>query len=85
MTARIMTDTEPDAIVIRIEGDLRAEEIAELDRVSGEAGQPLVLDLTNLGSADAEGLRALASLMNRGAELRGASPYIQMRLESECE
>ena len=85
MTARIMTDTEPDASVIRIEGDLRVEEIEELDRVSGEAGRPLVLDLTNLGSADAEGLRALASLMKRGAELRGASPYIQMRLESECE
>ena len=80
-----MTDTEPDATVIRIEGDLRVEEIEELDRVAGEAGGPLVLDLTNLGSADAEGLRVLASLMKRGAELRGASPYIQMRLESECE
>ena len=85
MTARIMTDTEPDASVIRIEGDLRVEEIEELDRVSGEAGRPLVLDLTNLRSADADGLRALASLVKRGAELRGASPYIQMRLESECE
>ncbi len=85
MTVRILTETEPEATVIRIEGDLRAEVIEELDRVSGEAGGPLVLDLTNLASADAEGLRALGSLMKQGAEIRGASPYIRMRLESASE
>jgi anti-anti-sigma regulatory factor len=85
MTVRILTETEPNATVIRIEGDLRVEVIEELDRVSDEAGGPLVLDLTNLGSADAAGLRALGALMKQGAELRGASPYIRMRLESERE
>lgn len=85
MTVRILTETKPEATVIRIEGDLRAEVIEELDRVSGEAGGPLVLDLTNLASADAEGLRALGSLLKQGAELRGASPYIRMRLESASE
>ena len=85
MTVRITTDTEPDATVIRIEGDLCAEVIEELDRVSGETGGPVLLDLTNLASADAEGLRALGSLRKQGAEIRGASPYIRMRLESASE
>ena len=61
------------------------EVVEELDRVSGEASGPLVLDLTNLGSADAAGLRALGALMKQGAEIRGASPYIRMRLESASE
>ena len=85
MTVRITTETEPKATVIRIEGDLRLEVIEELERVSDEAGGSLVLDLTNLASADAEGLRALGSLMKQGAEIRGASPYIRMRLESASE
>ena len=85
MTVRIMTATEPDATVIRIEGDLSVEELEEFDRVCGKTNGLLVLDLTNLGSADAEGLRTLASLMKQGIEIRGASPYIRMRLESVSE
>jgi hypothetical protein len=41
------------------------------------------LDLSGLRSADSDGIRALQSLSEAGAELRGASPYIyQLLLEA---
>ena len=38
---------------------------------------PLRLDLSGLRSADMDGIRALRSLSETGAELQGASPYIR--------
>jgi hypothetical protein len=43
----------------------------------------LRLDLSGLRSADRDGIRALRSLSEKGAELRGANPYInQLLLEA---
>ncbi len=48
------------------------------------ANPPLGLDLSGLKSADIEGIRALRSLSETGAELQGASPYIrQLLLEAD--
>ncbi len=47
------------------------------------ANPPLRLELFGLRSADSDGIRALLSLSEAGAELRGASPYIyQLLLEA---
>ena len=44
------------------------------------ANPPLRLELFGLRSADCDGIRALVSLSEAGAELRGANPYIRQLL-----
>ena len=63
---------------LRLEGRLRSEEVAELER-SAEAGVR-ALDLEDLVSADEEGLAALRRLRDRGLEIRNASRYLAMLL-----
>jgi hypothetical protein len=47
------------------------------------ANPPVRLDLSGLFSADRDGVQALRSLSEKGAELHGASPYInQLLLEA---
>ena len=49
----------------------------------GSANPPLRLNLSGLRSADRDGIRALQSLAEAGAELHGANPYInQLLLEA---
>lgn len=53
----------------------------ELVRLCEQAPGPVRLDLSDLVSAGAEGLEALALLKNRGAQLVGTSPYLALQLE----
>jgi hypothetical protein len=47
---------------------------------------PLRLNLSGLRSADSDGIRALQSLSESGAELHGANPYInRLLLEARNE
>jgi anti-anti-sigma regulatory factor len=71
-----------DHRVIRLSGALSGEMSSVLTKLVDEC-QPLAqLDLADLLSVDAVGLRTLASLETRGAELVGASPYVLLQLES---
>ena len=57
--------------------------VPDMKTACESAGPPLHLDLSGLRSADRDGIRALLSLSEAGAELRGASPYIyQLLLEA---
>ena len=42
--------------------------------------EPLVLDLSELQSADSAGVVKLVELVERGAQIRGASKYIELLL-----
>ncbi len=80
MTLYIACDSDSGTRVLRLEGWLEGESIAELDRViNGDSG-PLRLDLTELRSADAAGLSTLRALIAAGASIVGASPYIRLLL-----
>jgi len=70
-----------DYRVIRLSGALKGEMSSELTRLVDESQPPVRLDLADLVSADAAGLRTLASLEARGAELVGASPYVSLQLQ----
>ncbi len=83
MTIRVSTEVGETVTTIRIEGKLTGVSVPDLRAACGSANPPLRLDLSGLRSADRDGIRALRSLSEAGAELNGASPYInQLLLEA---
>ncbi len=83
MTIRITTEAGATVTTIRIEGQLMSDGVPDVRAACESANTPLRLDLSGLRSADGDGIRALRSLSEAGAELRGANPYInQLLLEA---
>lgn len=66
-----------------VDGRLDGEAVAELERVVAELSGPVVLDLTNLRSADEAGLGGLRALLARAVAVTGASPYFRLLLAQE--
>lgn len=81
MTLRIFEESREHEDVVALHGWLSAVEVAELERVASAQGRPLRIDLAQLAGVDADGLRALARLRERGALLSGASPFVELMLE----
>ena len=67
--------------VVRLAGRLGEAQVPELLMACGATG-PLLLDLSDLLSADAAGLETLQRLQAGGATFAGVPGYIQMQLES---
>ena len=83
MTIRVTTETEETLTTIRLEGQLTSSSVPDVRAACEPVDTPLRLDLSGLRSADRDGIRALRSLLEKGAELRGANPYIsQLLLEA---
>jgi anti-anti-sigma regulatory factor len=83
LTIRLTTEAGETITTIRIEGQLMSSSVPDVRAACESADPPLRLDLSGLRSADSDGIRALQSLSEAGAELRGASPYIyQLLLEA---
>ena len=80
MTIHVSTEVGETATTIRIEGWLTAADLPDVRAACESAKPPLRLDLSGLHSADIDGILALRSLLGRGAELHGASPYIRQLL-----
>ncbi len=84
MTVRISTEEGETVTTILIEGRLTGSSVPDVKAACESANPPLRLELSGLRSADRDGIRALLSLSEAGAELRGASPYInQLLLEAK--
>jgi len=82
MGIRITKTASDREAVLRVDGQLRAENVAELTREQRSVEGPLVLDLSNLQSADEAGVDVLLELISMGIRIRGASPYIELLLNS---
>ena len=83
MAFRVSTEAGDTVTTIRIEGELTSASVPDVRAACGSANPPLRLDLSGLRSADSDGIRALQSLSEAGAELHGANPYInQLLLEA---
>jgi anti-anti-sigma regulatory factor len=78
---RITTASGEDETIIRLEGRLNAKRVGNLKKEIQGASGNVLLDLTDLRSVDAEGVRALRSLSGKGAKLVGASPHIRQLLK----
>ena len=81
MNVRVTRFNEGKRTVLKIDGRLRSVDVSELDQEAHSVKGPLVLDLSELMSADKVGIEGLRELQADGAELRGASPYVQMLLD----
>jgi len=85
MTMRITATPQQNGTTIKVDGHLRREDVGELTRVCGEQAGPVDLDLTDVTSIDREAAAVLRQLLRTVAELRAASPYIRLMLESGAE
>ena len=72
---------EGSTTIIKVDGRLEGEGVAELHRVCQDLTSPYVLQLTHLQQADAAGLRLINTLADAGVDLRGVSPYIALLLD----
>jgi hypothetical protein len=80
VTLRIAFSEDSGIQIMRLEGWLEGEAVAELERVVSGRAEPLRIELAELRSADPAGLTVLRALRARGARLVGASPYIRLLL-----
>ena len=81
MSIRITSQSDSCGTVLYIAGKLRGEDVGELEREIGGASSPLVLDVSELSSADTAGANALVALHRGGTQLRGMSPYLELLLK----
>jgi hypothetical protein len=70
----------PAGTLIRVDGWLAGDGVAELERVLEAAPAPARLLVRDLRGADAAGLSVLRRLADGGTPLEGLSTYIQLRL-----
>jgi hypothetical protein len=80
MPLRVTVSAREDLTVIRVDGRLAGDGVAELERASRSARRPLVLDLAHLATADDAGVLALRRLAREGVHLVGTSPYMGLLL-----
>lgn len=77
----MITVTEgPSSTLVRVDGWLAGEGVAEFVRVLESAAAPVRLSLRDLRGADASGLSVLRRLADRGATLEGLSTYVRLML-----
>ena len=80
MSVRITRAIDGQQTVLQVAGRLESADLSELDKEIRSLDGPLVLDLSELLSADEAGIEKLRVLAAGRAELRGASHYVQMLL-----
>ena len=71
---RIDIEREGSTTVAFVSGRQQDGAAEELSNACDRIGGPFVLDLAELVSADATGIRLVATLQAGGAEVRGLSP-----------
>lgn len=83
MTVRIDISSEGSKTIVRVAGRLMGSGVHELAVTCHSIEGGLLLDLTNLQSADPEGIKAIQKLVAERAELRGFSPFIRLLLDAQ--
>ena len=67
--------------VLKVDGHLKAADVAELTQACRLASDLSTLDLSDLQSADKAGLEILRELASLGVQLRNASPSIELLMK----
>jgi anti-anti-sigma regulatory factor len=78
---RIDITSEGPETVVRIAGRLTGSAVKQLRKACDPIGGAFVLDLSSLMLADEAGIDAIRATGEKGAEIRGASPFIQLLLD----
>lgn len=85
MLLRISEERLKDSTVIHVAGRLEGDGVDELGRACRGLSGPIRLELSALLQADEVGLALLRSLRDAGVKLSGASPFIDLLLDSGRE
>ena len=83
MTLRITVIAPGTPTTVKVDGRLTSDEVPELRRVCAEVAGRLVLDLSDLASADRQGVSVLRELRAKGADFVGVSPFVQILLDRQ--
>ena len=81
MGIRIDYISSGSSTVVHIAGRLSGTAVAELKKNCDPIEGPLVLDLSSLLFADSVGISTIKAIIDRGAHVRGASPFIELLLD----
>jgi hypothetical protein len=84
MTLRISDHRADGSTVVRVEGRLEGEGVADLEAICSGACGALHLDRGALLNVDDAGLDLLRTLIASGATLTRVSPYIRLLIESRA-
>jgi len=83
MDIRIDIESEGPNVVLHVAGRLTGHTIAQLSDVCEPMEGYYVLDLSKLMFADDAGAEAIRTMRERGADIRGASAFIKLLINSE--
>jgi len=81
MEIRIDITSEGPMTVVHITGRLSGAAGAQLRKACDPIEGSFVLDLSNLLFADDAGIDVIHTIVEEGAEVRGASPFVQLLLD----
>ena len=82
MEIKIDIDSNGFRTVVRVAGRLCGKAVEELKKACDPIEGPLVIDLSHLFLADKDGISAVRSMADKGAQICGASPFVQLLLDS---
>lgn len=85
MTLKVGVIDDPGPRTVSLHGRLDVESLAAFAGIAAGLPPGARCDLTELKSADDVGVVVLAHLRERGVELAGASPYLELLLEHARE
>jgi anti-anti-sigma regulatory factor len=82
MEIRIDITSEGSKTVVCIAGRLSGISVAQFRKACDPIKGALVLDLSNLLFADDAGVDIIRAIVDKGAQVRGASPFVQLLLDN---
>jgi anti-anti-sigma regulatory factor len=82
MDIRIDLISGKSETVVRIAGRLSGTAVAQLKKACDPIEDPFIVDLSTLLFADDEGINAIRALVDKGAQIHGVSPFIQLLLDN---
>jgi hypothetical protein len=80
MDIRISVIQTGSGVLLKVDGALTAAKLPILESTVATLELPFSVDLSELCTSDEEGIQALRRLRDAGADLRGLSPLIALRL-----
>jgi len=84
MEIRIDIETDGPDAVLRVSGRLAGDAVTQLTDACELMETHYVLDLSKLMFADDAGAEVIRASCERGAEIRGASTFIKLLINSEA-
>ena len=85
MDIRVDINSKGSETVICVAGRLTGNLIVHLKKACDSIEKPFAIDLSNLVSVDDDGITAIRELADKGAQVRGVSPFTQLLLDTEPE